>query len=175
MAGELGMFAYIPKCKDGCYDDIMQCVEDALVFDAFLSYKKDDQVAVRQLCETLANNGLRIWVDYERIVAGASWLEAIQEAMPSCKSALIVFGRYGVGKWQNAEIETLLELANTKGKRIISALLPGVNELPANLSLLKRYQYLQLNPCVYFGCVCEQLVSAMQGQHRRYRRFGQRT
>jgi len=174
LAGELGMFAYIPKCKNSCYDEIMQRVEDALVFDAFLSYKKEDQDAVQHLYQNLSDNGLRIWVDYERIFGGANWVEAIQDVIPSCRSALLVFGSHEVGQWQKVEIETLLQFSNEANKPIIPLLLPGVNDLPPKFPFLKRYHYLKLNKCLYSGCVCEQLVSAILGQHRRYRRFGQR-
>ena len=174
LAGELGMFAYISKIDDDPYDKIVKKVEKALIFDAFVSYKNDDQNAVRSLCNTLKNNGLRIWVDYERVTPGANWLDSIQKAISLSRSGILVFGEKGVGKWQKTEIELLIQLANSAAKKIIPVLLPGVDRVPTDFPFLESYHRLQLNPCIYTGCVFDQLVSSIFGPHRWYRRFGQR-
>ncbi len=170
-SGEQNAFAYISKIEDDPYKKIKQKVKEALYFDAFISYKNDDKDQVRYLCNILKSNGLRIWVDYEQILPGQNFIEAIQRAIPFCKSSVVVFGEKGIGNWQKAELDASIKRAVENSIPFIPVLLPGVSSFPEKLIFLESRCHIKLNTCLNSGCELEKLIFGIFGDNKRIKRY----
>lgn len=157
-------FAYLSKNHDDPYKELCDKVKDALSFDAFISYKSNDMDKAMALSRLLQSHGLRIWIDQQNILPGQSFQNELQKAIPLCKSALIIFGSKGIGKWQQTEIETLNNLSKSRGIPLIPVLLPGVKKIPENMIFLNNYNWIKLNPCLNTGCSISQLLAGITGK-----------
>jgi TIR domain-containing protein len=106
-------------------------------FDVFLSHNSKDKPAVKTLGTALKRRGLSVWLDEWELRPGLTWQDALEDIVTSCKSAMVCFGRSGVGPWEEPEMLGLLRrFVNEKkiGKvvPIIPVLLPGA---PADVKL----------------------------------------
>lgn len=99
-------------------------------FDVFLAHHSDDKSIVLEISTKLKQRGLKPWVDDEQIVPGRSFQEAIQQAIPTVKTAAIILGVKGVGRCQEWEIRTFFSQCVERGTTVIPVLLPGISEVP---------------------------------------------
>ena len=113
------------------------------IFDVFLAHNSKHKKFVRLLTGRLKADGLRPWLDEEQIIPGRSFQDAIQEALPKCRSAAVVLGPGGVGRWQTAELRALVTQSVEKGTPVIPVLLPGLGEIPRNLSFLRQFRFVR--------------------------------
>ena len=110
-------------------------------FDVFLAHNSVDKPMVREIGARLREQGLNPWLDEEQILAGELFQEAIQKAIPNIKSAAIIFGVSGLGKWQVIELHTLISQFIEQEIKVIPVLLPGVNVLPKELLFLRQFNW----------------------------------
>jgi hypothetical protein len=112
-------------------------------FDVFVAHNSKHKRFVRFLTGRLKADGLRPWLDEEQIRPGQPFQDAIQEALPKCRSAAVVLGPGGLGRWQAAELRALVTQAVEHGSPVIPVLLPGLGEIPRNLSFLRQFRFVR--------------------------------
>jgi hypothetical protein len=115
--------------------------KDRRDFDVFLAHNSKDKCFVKLIAERLKSEGLRPWLDEEQIRPGQAFLDAIQDAIPRCRSAAVMLGPAGLGRWQTAELRSLVAQFVEKGVPVIPVLLPGLDDVPAPLSFLRQFRY----------------------------------
>ncbi len=59
-------------------------------YDVFVSYSHKDKMFVSELCSTLQNSGVSLWVDKSRIRHGLDFKETIVDALSHCKILLFI-------------------------------------------------------------------------------------
>lgn len=95
-------------------------------FDAFISYNRKDSKIAEALASMLAGQGLRVWIDSDRLQLGRDWRDAIQKDMRRCQACLILWGQHGLGRVQSEERSlAYVNRDNRKDFHVIYALLPG--------------------------------------------------
>jgi small GTP-binding protein len=112
-------------------------------FDVFLAHSSQDKPAVRVLAAHLKRRGLRPWVDEEQIPPGCWFQDVIQAAIPRVKSAAVVVGPDGLGRWEAVELRAFLARCVEHGLTLIPVLLPGVLGLPDDLAFLRQLNWVQ--------------------------------
>lgn len=113
-------------------------------FDVFLSYNRNDKVAVVKLAEALRDSGLNVWLDDWVLPLGEPWQRALEEAITAIPAVLILFGEHGIGPWQDMEMNAVLHEFVRRKARIIPVLLPKAPE-PAELPIfLRQFNWLDL-------------------------------
>lgn len=110
-------------------------------FDVFLGHNSLDKIQVRFLHEKLRQRGLKPWLDEEQIRPGLPFIDEIQQAIPYVKSAAIIIGLQGLGKWQDLELKAFISQSVSRNIPVIPVLLPGVRSLPQHLELLKLFRW----------------------------------
>jgi TIR domain/Ricin-type beta-trefoil lectin domain-like len=114
-------------------------------FDVFLAHHSDDKPFVLEISTKLKQRGLKPWVDKEQIAPGRSFQEEIQQAIPTVKTAAIILGVKGVGRWQKWEIHAFFAECVERGATVIPVLLPGVDEVPDNLRFLRELMWINFS------------------------------
>ncbi len=114
-------------------------------FDVFLAHHSGDKPLVRQISAKLKAQGLKPWIDEEQIPPGRSFQDAIQQAIPIAKTAAIILGTEGLGRWQDWEIKAIFTLCVTNQKIVIPVLLPGVKEVPEKLLFLRELRWINFD------------------------------
>ena len=115
------------------------------LFDVFLAHNSADKPFVREINAKLKQHGLKTWIDEEQIPPGRSFQKAIQQAIPRVKTAAIILGKDGIGRWQNWEIEVLFSQLVKVKKTVIPVLLPGLDEIPEDLLFLQQLRWINFN------------------------------
>jgi hypothetical protein len=111
-------------------------------FDVFLAHHSGDKPLVRTINNQLKKRGIKPWIDEEQIAPGRSFQQEIQEAIPVVKTAAILIGEKGLGRWQARELESFYREFVEKDKTVIPVLLPGVDEVPESLPLLRNLRWI---------------------------------
>ena len=107
-------------------------------YDVFLAHNSTDADQVFALNNELRSRGLNPWIDREQVPPGFSFQQEIQDAIPRVKSAAIIIGTHGLGQWQRPEMEVFITQCVESKFPVIPVLLPGVDQIPPELSFLKR-------------------------------------
>lgn len=113
--------------------------------DVFLSHNTKDKKQVLIIANHLESQGLKPWIDISRIRGGDSLPKEIKNAIYSSRVAAVCVGRYGLGTWQQDELETITTRQIKGNLRLIPILLPGVDELP------DEPDYCSLEKLLYFS------------------------
>lgn len=118
-------------------------MSSAELFDVFLAHNTADKPQVRVIANKLREHGLNPWLDEEQIPPGGLFQVEIQKAIPQIKSATIIIGVTGLGKWQAIELQALIGQFVEKGSPVIPVLLPGVDKIPDQdyLLFLKQFNW----------------------------------
>lgn len=112
-------------------------------FDVFLAHNSADKEHVIRICSDLRKMGLNPWLDEEQIPPGRWFQEYIQGAITSVKSAAIIVGNHGLGKWQILELRSFISQCVTNNLPVIPVLLPGTKELPTELTFLSELNHVR--------------------------------
>ena len=110
-------------------------------FDAFLAHNSKDKEQVETVGRQLKSRALYPWLDKEQVPPGTPFQDAIQQALPKVKSAVIFIGPHEMGQWQQVELRSLISQFVHRKIPVIPVLLPGVEEVPADLIFLKEMNY----------------------------------
>ncbi len=114
-------------------------------FDVFLAHNSKDKSDVKFIYKELKLRGLNPWLDDEQIPPGRWFQDIIQDAISKVKSAAIIIGRSGIGRWQVVEIRAFVSRCVEFEIPVIPVLLPGVDELPSNLLFLRDLNYVRFS------------------------------
>jgi TIR domain len=106
-------------------------------FDVFLAHNSSDKPFIRVISKHLQNKGVRPWLDENEIPPGRWFQDVIQDAIYKSRTAAIFIGQQGLGRWQALELKSFISQAVEQGIPVIPVLLPGVREIPAELSFLQ--------------------------------------
>ena len=112
-------------------------------FDVFLAHNSTEKQFVRDLAEKLRHYALNPWLDEEQVPPGRWFQEVIEQAIPRIKSAAIVCGARGVGRWQALELRTFVSRCVDEDIPVIPVLAPGVSELPAAFVFLRELNWVR--------------------------------
>jgi len=112
------------------------------LFDVFLAHHTADKPFVMEINTKLKQSGLSTWFDDEQIPPGRPFQQEIQQAIPKVKTAAIILGKNGIGRWQNLEIKTFFSQFVKADKIVIPVLLPGLDEVPEDLLFLKELRWI---------------------------------
>ncbi|MHC4478298.1 MAG: TIR domain-containing protein [Planctomycetota bacterium] len=111
-------------------------------FDVFLCHNSEDQAAFKEIGERLKERAILAWLDIEQIPPGRWFQDVIQEAIPKVKSAAVVIGKKGLGRWEAVELRAFISECVERKLPVIPVLLPGVTELPKELVFLKEFSWI---------------------------------
>lgn len=112
-------------------------------FDVFMAHNSEDKQQVIALSEILKGRGLNPWLDIEQIRPGDWYQDVIQKVIPKVKSAAVIIGKKGMGKWQILELRSFISQCVEKDMLVIPVLLPGISELPSELLFLKELNWVR--------------------------------
>lgn len=103
--------------------------------DVFISYHRATHLAQADLLhQALLARGLTVFKDDASLRASDQWLDALGEALQSCRRFVVLLGPRGLGRWVGAETSTVLNRhfgAHEAKERpqIVPVLLPGAPDL----------------------------------------------
>jgi WD40 repeat protein/DNA-directed RNA polymerase subunit RPC12/RpoP len=117
--------------------------EDIGEFDVFMAHNSEDKQQVIALSEILKGRGLNPWLDVEQIPPGRWFQDVIQQVIPKVKSAAIITGKKGMGKWEILELRSFISQCVEKDIPVIPVLLPGISKLPSKLLFLKELNWVR--------------------------------
>jgi len=103
----------------------------------FISHSWEDNEVSRKLAANLKRDGAEIWIDYEGVKAGDSFIKRMNEALDWCDTLILLWSKSAVNsKYVAREWEAALEL----DKRIIPCILDDTKRPP----VLRSYHYINL-------------------------------
>lgn len=137
----------------------------APTYDAFLAHNSKDKAAVLGIAAVLSRRKLKVWLDVEQIAPGQWFQDAIQKAILQSRAAVVIIGPNGMGRWETAELRTLLSRCVEHGVPVIPVLLPGVCSIPPELLFLKELQFVQFHRTVNEASALKALVWGISGEH----------
>src|SRR5262249_46644645 len=94
-------------------------------YDVFLSYARSDGEVAEAIGRSLADAGLRVWVDSWKLVPGMPWQEPVERAIRESAAIALCIGKSGIGPRQQAEFHDLRLRGSEHVQPVISVLLPG--------------------------------------------------
>ncbi len=112
--------------------------EDIQEYDVFLAHNSNDIAQVEKIAEALRLRGLNPWLDKEQIPPGRWHQDIIQQAITEVKTAAIIIGQTGLGKWQAVELRGFITQCLDREIPVIPVLLPNVSGFPPELVFLKE-------------------------------------
>lgn len=128
------------KNKEAVGKTTSRAKKDIGEFDVFLAHNSYDKEQVMQLSDRLKIRGLNPWLDIEQIPPGSWWQDVIMHSIQKVKSAAIIIGRKGMGKWQILELRSFINRCIKEGIPVIPVKLPGVTDFPLELLFLQELQ-----------------------------------
>jgi hypothetical protein len=112
-------------------------------YDIFLSHNSKDKPLVEILVEQLRESALEVWLDQDNLYGGDVLPQEIEKAITNSKTALFCIGGYGLGKWQQSEMNVCRNLSIEGRLKIITIVLPPLEAIP------EETEYLFLKPELY--------------------------
>ncbi|GAK50503.1 hypothetical protein U14_01734 [Candidatus Moduliflexus flocculans] len=110
----------------------------------FVSYNTNDFPEVEQIIQKLKeHNQIKAWIDIEQIEPGDLIRKVLQQAILESICVLIFIGT-DIGRWQEIEIDLSIQQGVEEQLHLIPVLLPGIDNIPQDLSVLKRWNYVSL-------------------------------
>ena len=89
----------------------------------------------------------------------------IQKAIPKVKSAAIIVGLDGLGKWEALELRAFVSRCVKKDIPVIPILLPDVTELPSELPFLQELNWVDFKETIDESEALDNLVWGITGEH----------
>jgi internalin A len=131
-------------------------------YDVFLSHNGSDKQAVKALGLALQEVGLRVWLDEWSIRPGQRWIEALEAAIESVRSAAIIVGHDGIGPWERPEMHACIAEFVRRGMPVIPVMLAGARpDLPL---FLRQFEWVDLRRGIH-GEGLMRLRWGITGQH----------
>lgn len=101
----------------------------------FTSYNRKDLEVVQMISGRLRNQGIDLWLDTQKLLAGSEWLAELEAVILRSRAAVIFKGPHGFGNFQREEISALFKLHADQKLLLIPALLPGASGKDAGVFL----------------------------------------
>ncbi len=136
-------------------------------FDIFMAHNSKDKSQVITIAEALKTYGINPWLDVEQIPPGRWFQKMIQQEIYKVKSAAIIVGLEGLGKWEIVELRAFLQQCVENEIPVIPVLLPGVTDLPKDLLFLRQLNWVQFKETVEEREALDNLVWGIRGEHPR--------
>ena len=107
----------------------------------FMSYSRRDDEVMRRIVTYLRNQGIKVWVDNEKLIPGTPiWEEEIEKAIKNAPAIVVVLSPDSKNsEWVRREIS----LADQYRKRVFPVLVRGDEESSISLRLIGR-QYVDI-------------------------------
>src|SRR4051812_9208520 len=118
--------------------------DEKVAFDVFLSHNSKDKPVVRQIAEALKERGLRVWLDERELIPGRRWIPELEKVIETAKTAAVMVGESGFGRWEQPEYEGALSEFVDRGLPVIPVLLPGAPEKPKLPLFLRGFTWVDL-------------------------------
>jgi hypothetical protein len=119
---------------------------------------------VLRLGSLLRNHGIYPWIDVEQIPPGRWFQDVLQSAIRIVKSAAIVIGSSGMGKWQAVEMKAFVSRCVESGIPIIPVLLPGTESIPTELTFLRELNYVRFKKDITEDAGISSLIWGITGK-----------
>ncbi|MBI5604969.1 MAG: TIR domain-containing protein, partial [Deltaproteobacteria bacterium] len=105
-------------------------------FDTFLSYSSRDQVFVNKLWEDLRQNGIKVWIDQDKLLPGDLFVEAIEKGLNESRTVCMVVSPESLrSNWVREEYLRAIDLCvRTEQQRKVIPLILKEAEIPGFLS-----------------------------------------
>jgi small GTP-binding protein len=139
-------------------------------FDVFLAHNSQDKPQVKAISEELRRRGLNPWLDVEQIPPGRWFQDVIQRTIPNVKSAAIVVGPAGLGRWEVLELRAFISQCVEKDIPVIPVLLPGVTGVPPALAFLKELTWVRFGKSADEPEALDNLEWGITGENPREKR-----
>ena len=145
-------------------------------FHTFLSYNSKDKALVRNLRDTLRQQGIAVWFDDDEILGGDQFIPVLESILARVPSALVLIGPHGTGPWHDQEYYALLqryvEPREEAGRRLrlIPVLLPGASEKPQLPVFLRGFNAIDLHLGLDDRQDMRRLVRSILSEEREYER-----
>jgi hypothetical protein len=114
-------------------------------YDLFFSYNSLDRDEIEQIRSQLSQlpQPLNDFIDLENLTIGKPWIEEIQDALLNSRAVAVFYGKNGLGRWQNLEMQLAIDIQATVSPTVnqilvIPVILPGAD-------LKKAPRFLLLN------------------------------
>jgi WD40 repeat protein len=134
-------------------------------YHVFLSYNSKDSRAVRQIAAAIEQRRLRPFLDEWDLHPGDAFRPELDRALTVCDTALVFFGEYGEGPWQQGEITFLIDRAQRERGdfRVAPVLLEGAepSQIPP---LLRALKWIDLRHGLNDPAVLEQIYAFCEGR-----------
>lgn len=148
------------------YDKIIDQLTDYLskkskihsmkLYDVFISYNSKDREIARQLGDKLQNH-ISVWFDEWEIRPGSIFQSDLEKIANTCKSAIILIGYDGLGKWEEMEIRALLSQFVDRKIPIIPVLLPDASNELKLPTFLYQFKFVNLRSGINDAAIKELL------------------
>jgi len=113
--------------------------------DVFIAHNSKDKSSVRVLVKALEQRGVRPWLDEQEIPPGRWFQDIIQAEAKRAKSAAIILGPSGLGKWEALELRIFVEQCVSRDIPVMPVLLAGVDQIPEELVFLCQLTHVKFN------------------------------
>ncbi|MGW6934890.1 NACHT N-terminal helical domain 7-containing protein [Lentzea sp. NPDC054927] len=139
---------------------------DTGAYDVFLCHNELDKPKVLEIAARLEALGLLPWLDVHDIPPGSHWQGAMADGIAASKAAAVVIGPGGRGRWREAELELIQDLALGTEKPVIPVILSGTEgdpDFPGFLRIRSAIDMRRTYPDPF-----EQLVWGITGEQPRW-------
>lgn len=111
----------------------------------FLLYARSDKESIHRLYDRLVKDGVRVWLDEEKILPGQDWEYEIRKAMLRSDIVVVCLSRQfnRQGGYRHEELRIALEKANSLPESVIF-LVPARLEMCGTTESLSRWQRVEL-------------------------------
>ena len=87
-----------------------------MVYNVFVSYASKDREVADAVCAILEGRGIRCWIAPRDILPGATWAEAISDAIAATRLTVVVFSTHAN---RSPQVLREVERSVAKGRTII--------------------------------------------------------
>lgn len=137
----------------------------------FMSYSRRDEAVMRRVTDFLRGQGIKIWVDNEKLVPGTPvWEEAIEKAVSSCHAVVVLCSPDSKSsEWVRREVT----LADQHNKRVFPILMRGSEATSISLRLTGRqYVDIRQNEEARLNSLAKALLSYLEKRSGREKKPG---
>ena len=112
--------------------------------DVFISYNSADAEFARSLAKELDRLGVRVWLDFDEVLPGDDFQDALQRVIRSVNAVVVLFGGRGVGPWEQVEMRAALAESVKRRLTVIPVVVPGADPEPELPLFLEPFSKLDL-------------------------------
>jgi hypothetical protein len=133
-------------------------------FDVFLAHNSLDNEEVLEICNALMSKGIYPWLDSEQIPPGRWFQDVLQSVIPRVKSAAIIIGKHGIGRWQSLELRAFISQCVGRKIPVIPVLLPHTEGIPKELLFLRELNHVSFKNSIQDSAAIDKLVWGITGK-----------